>query len=276
MPNSIELQRELSRILQPELIRNALRVAGFRLSKPEFASARNISGIRTKEQTYSQRHDCRTVFASDSRYGDTHKGGAWTGADSKSIAMCRRVLTAAGVHSKEIHKLVSISEMGQLRERISEEKFDVNEPVVLRKLGKAHRALDGIPVWSSYATVGLTRKGGLGWLEVHWPEITNSVLAEAKILQRFVKSRGYKAPDVTSAEIEKIEVGIVHSPAIGFYMDVFPTVRLIYRADDRGLGRKPVVYLDRHGEQITMPRDIDPTKPPRNDRAEGQPSTDVR
>src|SRR5690348_4153249 len=132
MPNSIEVQRVLSRILQPGLIRNASRVAGFRLSKPEFASARNISGIRTKEQTYSQRHDCRTVFASDGRYGNADKGGAWTGPDTKLIAVCRRVLTAAGVPSKEIQKVVAVSEMGQLGERISEEKFEVNEPTVLR------------------------------------------------------------------------------------------------------------------------------------------------
>jgi hypothetical protein len=117
----------------------------------------------------------------------------------------------------------------------------------------------------------LTRKGALGWLEIHWPEITNTILMEAKVLQRLVKKRGYKAPNLPSAEVERIEVGVVHSPAIGFYMDIVPAIRLIYRAEDRGLGRKPVFYLDRHGEQIAMPRDIDPMKPPRNDREEAQP-----
>jgi len=271
MPNSNDLQRELSRTLLPEFIRNASRVAGFKLRKPEFASARNISGIRTKEQTYSQRHDCRTLFASDTRYGYTSKGGTWVGPDKRSIAMCRRVLTAAGVPSKEIQKVVPVSEMGQLAERTSEERFEIKEPTVLRKLAKAHRALEGIPVWSSYATVGLTRKGALGWLEIHWPEITNTILMEAKVLQRLVKKRGYKAPNLLSAEVERIEVGVVHSPAIGFYMDIVPAIRLIYRAEDRGLGRKPVLYLDRHGEQIAMPRDVDPMKPPRNDREEAQP-----
>jgi hypothetical protein len=72
---------------------------------------------------------------------------AWYGlaGHKQSIAMCRRVLTAAGVPSKEIQKVVAVSEMGQLAERTSEERFEIKEPTVLRKLAKAHRAWKAFP-----------------------------------------------------------------------------------------------------------------------------------
>ena len=41
-------------------------------------------------------------------------------------------------------------------------------------------------------------------------------------------------------------------------MDVVPVIRCIYRASDDRLGTKPVLYLDRHGELVSLPRDIEP------------------
>jgi hypothetical protein len=73
--------------------------------------------------------------------------------------------------------------------------------------------------------------------------------------------RGFKPEEVRGAEIEAVEAGIIHSPAIGFFMDVVPVIRCIYRAKGDRLGKKPVLYLDRHGEPASIPRHIKPAPP---------------
>ena len=50
----------------------------------------------------------------------------------------------------------------------------------------------GVPVWSSYAAVGLTARGAVGSVEIHWPEVSEAVFKEASVLQQVVK-RGFKA-----------------------------------------------------------------------------------
>jgi hypothetical protein len=265
MPNTQNSQRDISRVVLPELIKAASRIVGFKLPRPEFGSAKNISGIRSKTLTFSQRHDSRTVFASDSRYGQLGRAGVWTGSDRTVVTLCRRMLRAAGVAQKEISRIQVQSEMGQVAERSSEGNFQVREPTLLRKLAFAHRAINGIPVWFSYARLGLTRQGEMGCFELHWPDLPAAAVKEAGVIRQLVK-RGYKAPEVPGAKVESVEAGILHSPAIGFFMDIMPAIRVIYRGDDPTIGRKPVLYLDRHGDPITMPRDIEPAKPPSVER----------
>jgi hypothetical protein len=253
-------QPHLSRIVANELVDAASAIAGFKITKRDFASAANISGIRSKTQTFSSRHDSRTLFASDNRYGPAGKAGAWTGENKTAVAACRRVLRAAKVSPKEISAVDVVSEMGQVAERVSGEKFRPHEPTVLRKLARARRAVDGIPVWSSYAKVGLTGKGEVGSLELHWPELPAAVVKEAGVLQALVKRGGFKPPEVADARAETVEAGVIHSPAVGFFMDVVPVVRVIYTAAKSEVGRKPTFHLDRHGRPVVMPRDIEPAK----------------
>lgn len=253
-------QPHLSRIAAGELVDAASTIAGFKIAKRDFASAANISGIRSKTQTFRCRHDSRTLFASDSRYGLLGKAGTWTGDDKTVVAACRRVLRAAKVPPKEIAAIDVVSEMSQVAERVSGEKVRVREPKVLRKLARARRAVDGIPVWSSYATVGLAAKGEIGSLEVHWPELPAAVVKEARVLQALVKGKSFKPPDVADARAESVEAGVVHSPAVGFFMDVVPVVRVVYAAVRSEVGRKPTLYLDRHGEPVATPRAIEPAK----------------
>src|SRR5947207_8856939 len=166
-------QSPLSRVVAGEVARVASAIAGFKIPTRGFASARNVSGVRSKTQTFSSRHDSRTLFATDSRYGYGAKAGAWVGDDKTVIAACRRVLRAAKVPSREVATVDVIVEMGQVAERVSEAKFRMHDAEILRKLGRARRAVDEIPVWSSYVTVGLTRAGGIGSLELNWPELTD-------------------------------------------------------------------------------------------------------
>jgi len=252
-------QPNLSRIAARELVDAASAIAGFKIATRGFASAANISGLRNKTQTFSSRHDSRTLFASDNRYGPLGRAGAWTGEEKTLVAACRRVLRAAKVPSKEILAIDVVSEMGQVAQRVSGEKFRLHDPGVVRKLARALRAVDAIPVWSSYAMLGLTSKGEVGSLELHWPEFSAAVAKEARVLQALVKRGSFKPPEMPDARAETVEVGVIHSPAVGFFMDVVPVVRVIYAAKS-DLGRKPTLYLDRHGQLVAMPRAIEPAK----------------
>jgi hypothetical protein len=261
-----KLHEHLSAVERPQLIKAASRIAGFDLGKrPTYASAANVSGARTRTLTFSQRRDSRTIFATDSRYGHRAKAGAWTGSDRTAAAGCRRVLRAARIPPVEVAGIDVVSEYGAVAERLSEQDVRVEEPELLRKLACARRALGGIPVWSSHAVVGLTRKGLVGHLELHWPTLLAEVMEEAKVLQSIVK-RGFKPPKLPGARVESIGAGILHSPAIGFFMDATPAIRVVYVDEEPLIGRKPTLYLDRHGELVRLPRDIEPKKPEPRER----------
>jgi hypothetical protein len=250
-------QGDLSRVVARQLADAASAIAGFKIATRDFASAANISGIRNKTQMFSLRHDSRTLFATDSRYGHLAKAGAWTGDDKTVIAACRRVLRAAKVPSKEIAAIEVVTDMGQVAERVSDTEFRVHKATVLRKLGRTRRAIDEIPVWSSHAMVGLVAAGTIGSLELHWPEIPDVAVKEADVLHTLLKRRAFKPPEVADARPETVEAGIIHSPAIGFFMDVVPVIRVVYLPVNPELRRKPTLYLDRHCRAVSMPRDIE-------------------
>jgi hypothetical protein len=243
-----------------ELTLAASAIAGFTFAKAEYGSAANVSGLRTKTLTFSSRHDSRTQFASDNRYGHLRKAGAWKGDDKTAVAACRRVLRGAKIPANEIAGIDVLSEMGQVAERASDGKIQVREPTLLRKLARARRGVAGIRVWSSYATVGLNSKGEIGWLEVHWPEVPAVVVKEAVFLQMLIK-RGFNPRELPGARPEAVEVGVIHSPAVGFFMDVIAAVRVIYAGHEPNVGRKATLYFDRHGDLVPLPREINPAKP---------------
>jgi hypothetical protein len=262
-----KLHTHLSRLEAPELIDAAAKIAAFDLgTRPIFGTAANVSGVRTRTHTFSRRRDSLTIFATDSRYGHVGKAGAWTGSDRSATAACRRVLRAARVPAAEVVGIDVLAEHGAVAERLSEQEVRTEKPELLRKIARARRGVDGLPVWSSYLIVGLTRGGEVGHLELHWPHLTPEVVKEANVLRGIVK-RGFEPPQVPDARVESIEAGIVHSPAIGFFMDLTAAIRVVYVGDDPTMGRKPTLYLDRHGEPIARPRDIHPAKLEQTERA---------
>jgi hypothetical protein len=265
MPDD-KLRRHLSGLESPELVSVAAKVVGFELGKrPTYDTAANVSGVRTHTHTFSWRRDSNTVFAIDTRYGHLGKAGAWTGADRGAITACRRVLRAARIPAGEIRGIGVVSEYGGVAERLSEDEVRVEKPQLLRKLARASRAVEALPVWSSHVVVGLTANGEVGQLELHWPHLAPEVVKEAQVLRSLVE-RGFKAPDVAGARIESMEAGIVHSPAIGFFMDVTAAIRVVYAGEDPTVGRKPTLYLDRHANFVARPRDIDAKPPDQRER----------
>ncbi len=260
MPEPQHSQRFLHRTEAPELIEAATQVAGFDLGKrPEFAFAANVSGVRNRTFTFSRRRDSRTIFAGDTRYGIAGKAGAWQGGDREVIGALRGALKAAGVPSKEVVGVNVLSEFGAAGEVVDGE-VRAEQPTLLRKIGAARRAVEQLPVWSSYAKVGLTADGRVGWLELHWPVVGPEVLKEAHLLRSLVE-RGFPVPDVRGARLQSVEAGVLHSPAIGFFMDVTPAARAVFAPEDPEMGRLATLYVDRHGEFVDLPRDIRPAKP---------------
>ncbi len=230
-----ESRQRLSRIASADLIADAAAIADFTFKRPEFDSAANVSGVRNKRLTFSRRNDSRTIFASDGQYGLLGRAGAWTGSDRTVTAACRRVLRAARVPAREIAGIDVLSEMGQVAERVSGDEVRVGPPTLLRKVARARREVNGVPVWSSYATLGLTSDGHVGRLEVHWPDLPEAVVEEGAFLQKLA-GRRVELPKVAGARPEAVEAGIIHSPAIAFFMDVAAALRVVYRAMTRGWG----------------------------------------
>jgi len=80
---------------------------------------------------------------------------------------------------------------------------------------------------------------------------------EATVLALLLKRRAFQPPELADARPETVQAGIIHSPAVGFFMDVVPVIRVIYSNANPELRRKPTLYLDRHGQTVPMPRDIE-------------------
>lgn len=260
MPAIDPRQQDLAELQEPALGRTAFEVAGFRFGEDaEFASATTVSGLRAGSLTFSQRHDSLTIFATDSRYGYGRDLGAWTGSERELSSAAATILESAGVDTSEIADVQAVSEFGAAAERLSETEFRMEETELMLKTARARRVIDGIPVWSSYAKIGLTAEGRLGCLELHWPHIPPVIVKEAALLSALV-TRGGKPPEVAGTKPESIEVGILHSPAIGFFMDVVAAIRVIYLGEDPAVGRKATQYLDRHGQPVPTPRDIPRTE----------------
>jgi hypothetical protein len=82
------------------------------------------------------------------------------------------------------------------------------------------------------------------------------VLDEAHRLAHKVENH-WKAPEQFGAVVEAVEAGVIHSPAIGFLMDIYPAIRAIYKPKDPRFGQKPVYFYDRHAKPVPIPRQAD-------------------
>src|SRR5262249_41527063 len=158
-------------------------------------------------------------------YGTTGKGGTWTGIDKPLIVACQSAMKAALVAKAEIASVRVVSELGTSAERLANGSYRVYKGKLLCQETRARRASQEIPGWSSSVKLGLTRSGKVGRLELHWPELPANVVREADVLRTLVK-QGFKPPELPDARVESIEAGIIHSPAIGFFMDVAAVIRV--------------------------------------------------
>jgi hypothetical protein len=228
---------------------------GLKLGKlTQSGSDANLVGLRSEHLLFSRRLDSRTYFVHDVRYGVGREAGVHTGDEREHLEACRRILTALGIPLAEIGDEQVLVEQTQVAhvdpERQVVRKEEVREG---RRLASLSRQLDGVPVWSSNMLLGLTADGGIGYLQLHWPELHAHVTHEARRLGHKL-TRDWQAPEQPGAEVESVEAGIVHSPAVAFCMDIYPAIRVVYRPTDPRFAQKVVLHLDRHGKHVPVPR----------------------
>jgi hypothetical protein len=219
-------------------------------------SVANIVGIQSNHVSFSQRLDSRTYFVRDDRYGQGKAGGVFQGSSMEQLELSRMILDKAGIPSSEILDQKVLQEKTQVAQVDKETKKIHFEDVQNgRGLAIISRQIDSLPVWSSNFILGITSEKQIGYMEIHWPEIPKLTVKEAHRLD-YKLQHGWSPPKLERATVESVDAGIIHSPAISFFMDIYPVIRVIY-APDKGCGMKPMLFLDRDGKNVPTPRQID-------------------
>lgn len=247
--------RELREVIAPEL---GLIFEGDLKQGEE----KNFFGIRSENLLLSSRKDSRTYFVQDLRWGVTRSGGVFEGPDDELIERCNEVAVQLGINQAEISEARVMQVMSNSASIVkSTGEVKIETPKKGERYGHLSRSVKGIPIFSSRVLMALDRKGDIGFLELHWPEIPDKVITKARMLNERVNS-GWEPPQLAYAKFESIMVGIIHSPAVGFVMDIEPVIKVIYRPSNQEIGKKPVLYLDAVGRPVPIPRQFEKLKIP--------------
>lgn len=230
---------------------------------------KNMAGIRSQHVLFSRRLDSRTYFIQDDRYKVDQDAGVFQGADEELISLAGRVMRELAIPTDEIASSEVLTEnLLTARFDPTSRKYGPGDVRVGRRFVEMSRKVEGVPVFSSRAFIGITRSESIGFLEVHWPQISKATLREARRLQKKVRV-GWQPPSRKGGSVESVEAGVIHSPALGFAMDVYPVIRVIYEPEDKTIGRKAVLYLDGNGRSVPVPRTFEKSdQPPLETRKE--------
>ena len=265
-------KRDYSDNVERDAVRRLAREFQLDMSKiVQEGSEANYVAIRSETALLSQRLDSRTYFVHDELYGSGREHAYFEGPEKEMIAAARTLIKRVRIPSSEI------SEVKVLRQTMQEAQYDratgrvqAEPPRAGPAMVQFTRSVDGIPVFSSRVLIGLTRTKQIGFMEAHWPEIPASVLREAH-RPHYKVDHGWRAPERPGAQPESVEAGIVHSPAVGFLMDIYPAIRVIYMPDIPSYGKRLMLYFDRHGREITRPRMADlPPEPALERKGRGE------
>ena len=216
-----------------------------------------VLGVQSESVMLSQRTDSRTVFIHDAKFGDPANDATGQIADDEYLKLATTLLKPLQIPTKEIAERAVWKEQTQVAEfDQATGKAKMEAPVAGRRYAYFGRAIEGLPVWSSRLLLGMTADRRVGFLEAHWPEIPQKVLDEARRMAEMVKAE-FKAPEKPYTTIREVQAGIIHSPAAGFVMDIYPAIRVIYESNDERFGKAGVSYLDASGKELPVPRQFD-------------------
>jgi hypothetical protein len=255
-------QRNVQEFSDQEESARLRRVAGETLRVPlesaEFRSEANLIGFRSKEILFSRRTDSRTYFVQDLRPATEPEKQVYRGSDAEFLGRLREIFKGFEIPGDEIVQAKVLQEQTQ-EGRLDHDtgKMILEERRPGKRWAAASRRVEGLPVFSSRALLGLGADGRIDFLELHWPAIPAETLAEAHRLE-FKVRQSWRPPALEAAHVESAEAGILHSPAIGFVMDFHPAIRVIYAPDEKRYGKKAVRYLDRDGRDVPIPRQFAP------------------
>lgn len=253
----------------------ATQVLRLRLGpSPRLRSEANMIGFRTDAILVSRRLDSRTYLVQDLR--SQEKAPPFKGTDQQLLEYTRRIFAGLNIPATEIAQARVLREQEQLAHLNRDtQKVELGRVTPGNRWASVSRQIDGIPVFSSRAMIQLDGENQLRFMELHWPAIPPDTLTEAKRLAYKVKA-GWKPPEMEGAAVESSEAGILHSPALGFVMDLSPVIRVIYKPTKEGVGRKPMRYLDRNGHDVPMPRQFAETILPPREKRQGGPATEQK
>lgn len=224
----------------------------------------NMTGLQTDRYQISQRTDSRTIFLQDAEFRAHGGAGVFEGSDEELIDRAAQLLSDLGIDSTEIgERNVAIE---QVEAASLDRRTGVVTPAGVRdgkRFAVLSRTVDGMPVWRSSVTLGLTREGYPGYLQLHWPEIPGEVLEVAR-KYRIAESGNWSPPAIEYAEPESMQAGMLHSPPVSLVMDHVAAIRVIYRPLTEEVGKKPVLYLDFAGQPVPQPRHFEETPGPTN------------
>lgn len=222
----------------------------------ESGSSANVKGIKSAHILFSQRLDSRTFFVKDDRYGSSKEAGIFRGSDAEHLELGRMTLNKLGIPTTEILDEKVLEEKTQAVElQNGGQSIRLGDVQKGRKLVRFFRQIEHFPVWSSNSVFGFTKDKQTGFMQVHWPEIPKHTVEEVHRLVHKLRL-GWSPPEMQAASVEAVDAGIIHSPAIAFFMDIYPVIRVIYRPD-MGCGKKPVLYFDRDAKNVPIPREIE-------------------
>jgi hypothetical protein len=210
--------------------------------------------------------------ALDDRYQVDQGTGVFRGSDEELIRLSHQVMRQLAIPTNEAAKSVVLTEtLMTARQDPDSNKFMPVQVSRGKRFVEVSRMVNGVPVFSSRTLIGLARDKSVGFLEAHWPRLPETTVREAQRLQKIVR-QGWKPPPQENAVVESVEAGIIHSPAIGFVMDVYPVIRVIYAPDAKARGgKKPMLYFDENGESVPLPRTFERfDEPPPGERRGSQ------
>ena len=250
------ISQDFSDAAEQDLLRNiALTAFGLAFdTAAAWEASHNMIGLRSQSLLCSRRLDSRTYFVEDSRYGIGKPGGTCKRSASEQIKRARGILEQTGVPLDEIRAEEVLTEKLAVA-RVDRETGAVHPEQVQdgRAMVRMSRQSRGLPVWSSNLLLGLTEDEGIGFLQLHWPVLPEHVMHETQRLAFRVKD-GWQPPEHLQAKVESVEAGVVHSPAVGFTMEIHPAIRVIYARERHG--GKAMLYLNRHGQLISLRRHV--------------------
>lgn len=238
-----------------ELERTARTALGISFdTTPVPEASHNMIGLRSKSILFSRRLDSRTYFVQDRRYGLGRQVGVFRGDAAEQIRMAREIMDRVGARHDEIGREPVLTEKLGLG-RIDPATGAVHTEKVEegRKVVSISRQTGGLPVWSSSVLLGLAANKEIGFLQLHWPELPDQVVQEAHRLAYKVKN-GWQPPEHRGTKVEVVEAGVVHLPAIGFFMDIQAAIRVVYVPVCQFHSGRAMVYLNRHGQPVALRR----------------------
>lgn len=240
---------------QAELEGLARDVLGLKTDGAVVGGKENVIGLRSGSVVLSRRLDSHTFFAHDENYGLDKAAGVFQGPEDQVVQRTRDLLQRLRIPGAEVEASTTRRENTQEAE-VSEGKITLGPLGTGKVFAWVSRRVEGLPVFSSRAVVGLTRSGTVGFMEVHWPQIPEAVVTEAHRLD-FKVRQGWRPPSPEGTTVESVQAGVLHSAAAGFLMDIYPVIRVIYAPKDRAIGKRATLYFNREGTVVPAPRQFE-------------------